>query len=79
MQQAIYNADEKQGKGVPGQRDVRSISIADMTRDEIDEMRHALRVLWLWNDASLLDGREPTKNHVREVIAKALGIQEDVA
>jgi len=76
MQQAIHNANEKQGKGVPGRRDLRSVSIADMTRDEIDDMRTALNVLLAWNNANLLDGTEPTKRHTREVIAKALGIRE---
>ena len=79
MQQAIHNANEKHGKGVPGQRDIGSVPIADLTRDEIAEMRLALAVLNTWNERGLLDGTEHTKKHMREVIAKALGIQEDVA
>lgn len=79
MQQAIHNAKDQQGKGVPGRRDVGSVPIADLTRDEIAGMRTALRILYTWNESDLLDGRKPTKDHVREVISKALGIQEDVA
>ena len=79
MQQAIHNADEKQGKGGEGRRDVRPLRISELTQEEFDRMRMALNVLLAWNNANLLDGTEPTKKHTREVIAKALGIQEDVA
>jgi hypothetical protein len=79
MQQAIYNANEKQGKGVPGRRDIGSVPIAELTRDEIAEMRLALVVLNQWNERGLLDGSKYTKEHTREVISKALGIREDVA
>jgi hypothetical protein len=76
MRKEIHHAEDNQGKGVPGRRNIGSVPIADLTRDEIAQMRTALKVLYIWNQRDLLDGRQPTKEHTRELIAKALGMTE---
>jgi hypothetical protein len=79
MQQAIHNAENQQGKSVQRRRDIGAVPIADLTRDEIDRMRTALKIIYIWNRRELLDGYRASIRDTQELIAKALGIQEDAA
>ena len=77
--ETIRDSKNQQRKSCEGQFDIGSIRIPDVPLSENGRMWIALKVLHTWNERGLLDGRNPTREQVRNLIANALGIREDVA